>query len=105
MFYTDYAQIYKKFWLLNIFLTKKEDYNEAVADGTEWESRYYNLQDKWDATILKLDHENKILKSVLDEIREYIDGVITIWKTNPSAIATLDLEYLLQQIDKVKEWN
>ena len=42
-------------------------------------------------------------KSVLDEIREYIDGVITIWETNPSTIATLDLEYLLQQIDKVKE--
>jgi hypothetical protein len=75
------------------YLTNKMYYGYLDGDETKEYIEYIN----------ELLKENQQLKEVLDEIREYIDGVITIWKTNPSAIATLDLEYLLQQIDKVKE--
>ena len=66
---------------------------KQLKEKVEW----YENENKHNQEIIIKDAK------VLSEIREYIDGVITIWKTNPSAIATLDLEYLLQQIDKVKE--
>ena len=71
----------------------KEDYNKVVHEATEWEDRYYRLQDKWDVSIIKLENENKYLKDRIEKAIEYIENDLShikvVGKRNKSYLLNL----------------
>ena len=75
----------------------KEEINELTVESTEWEDRYYRLQDKWDVSIIELERENKELHNKIDNCLELLGQHLPSYA---SCIKLLDeLEEILKDSD------
>jgi len=77
----------------------KQELNEFDEEYVKLYEKYCNLRNEKKALQQKVEQLENIRKEAVEEIQRVLD----IWTNKPNEIATLDLEYLLNILNKGSE--